>query len=107
MELRKVCCLTYQVPYYPGKPYGIWVTKPQPRVKLNGIRCVKFSTAVTTLRAHPDRYEKDFDAVIAILAQYINKRAPTLSVKIVSLGQNRPAKWQRTSTTSGAFKGKI
>ena len=33
MELGKVCCLTYQVLYYPGKPYGIRVPWPWPRIK--------------------------------------------------------------------------
>ena len=32
-KLGKVCCLPCQVPYYPRKPYGIWVPRPQPRVK--------------------------------------------------------------------------
>ena len=50
---------------------------------LNGIKCDKLSTAVTTVRAHPDKYEKDFDAVVTFITQYINKRAPTPSVKVV------------------------
>ena len=37
---------------------------------LNGIRCDKLSTAVTTVRAHPD----NFDAVVAFLTHYMNKR---------------------------------
>ena len=49
-------------------------------------------TAIATIRAHPDKYEKDFDAAVAFLTQYVNKRAPTLSVKVVSVGQTRPAK---------------
>ena len=45
------------------------------------------STAVTKERAHPDKYKKDFDAVIVFLTKYINKRAPTLSAKVASVGQ--------------------
>ena len=28
-------------------------------------------------------------------------------MKVASVGQTRPAKWQRTSTSHGTFKGKI
>ena len=31
----------------------------------------------------------------------------TLSVKVASVGQNRPTKWQKTSITHGTFQGKI
>ena len=64
------------------------------------------STAVAMTRAHPDKYEKDFDAVVAFLIQYIDKKAPTPSMRIVSIAQTRPAKWQKTSTSHGTFKGK-
>ena len=36
---------------------------------LNGIRCDKLSTAVAAVRVHPDKYEKNFDAVVAFLTQ--------------------------------------
>ena len=65
------------------------------------------STAVVTVRAHPDKYEKDFNAVVIFLTHYIKKRAPTPCVKVVSVGQNRPAKQQKTSITHGTSKGKI
>ena len=57
---------------------------PGPKVQylLNGIRCDKLSTAVVAVRVHPDMYEKDFDAVVAFLTQYINKKAPTPNVKV-------------------------
>ena len=61
--------------------------------QLNGIRCDKLSTAVAAVRVHLDKYEKDFDGIVTFLSHYINKRAPTLSVKGSSDGQNRPAKW--------------
>ena len=48
------------------------------------------STAVAATSTHPDNYEKDFDAVVAFLKKYIDKRAPTLSIKIASVGQSRP-----------------
>ena len=41
------------------------------------------STAVAAVRAHPDKCQKDFDAVVAFLTQYIDKKVPTLSVKVV------------------------
>ena len=50
------------------------------RYLLNGIRCDKLSTTVATFRAHPDKYEMDFDTVVTFLTQYIDKRAPTLQV---------------------------
>ena len=50
-----------------------------PRLKVQylfkGIRCDKLSTIVTTVRAHPDKYGKDFDTVVPFLTQYIDKRA--------------------------------
>ena len=65
------------------------------------------STAVAAVRAHPDKYEKDFDAVVAFLTQYIDKKAPTPSVKVASVTQTRPAKRQKTSASCGTFKRKI
>ena len=52
----------------------------------NGKMCDKLFTAVTAVRAHPDKYKKNFDAVVTFLIQYINKRAPTPSVKVASVG---------------------
>ena len=72
---------------------------------LNGIRCDK--SAVITVRAHADKYEKDFYTVVAFLTQYINKRASSLSVKVASFSQIRPAKWQVTHENHGTFKGKV
>ena len=77
------------------------------RYLLNSIRYDKLSTAVIAVRAHPEKYKRDFDALVTFITQYINKRAPTPSVKIASIGHNRPAKWQRTSTTHCTFKRKI
>ena len=71
---------------------------------LNGISCDRLSTAVPAVRAHPDRYKKDFDAVIAFITQYISRKAPTTSVKGASFTQIRPAKRQKTSTRSGTFR---
>ena len=87
---------------YQGLDLGLKV-----RFLLNDIRCDKLSTAVTAVRAHADKYEKDFNAGVAFLTQYINKKAPTLSVNIASVAQTRPAKWQKTTTTHGTSKGKI
>ena len=65
------------------------------------------STAVAAVRAYPDKYEKDFDAVVAFLSQYIDRKAPTLIVKVASVTHTRPAKRQKTSTNHGTFTGKI
>ena len=48
------------------------------------------STAVATVRAHPDKYKKDFDTVVAFLTQYVDRKAPTLSVKVASVLENPP-----------------
>ena len=77
------------------------------RFLMNSIRCDKLSTAVVAVRVHPDKYKKDFDARVIFLTQYIDKRAPTPSVKVASVGQTRPAKWQKTSTNHGTFKGRL
>ena len=65
------------------------------------------STAVAAVKAYPDKYEKDFDMVVAFLTQYIDKKEPTPSVKVASVMQTRTAKQQKTSASCGTFKGKI
>ena len=89
--------------------YGYQRLNPGSKVRylLNGIRCDKFSTEVATVRVHPDKYEKNFNVVVAFLAQYIDKRAPTVSVMVASVVQTRPAKWQKTNASNGTFKGNI
>ena len=77
------------------------------RFLLNGIKCDKWSTAVTAVRVHPDKYEKKFDGVVKYLSQCINKRELTPSVKVASVGQSRHAKLQNNSTNCGTFKGKV
>ena len=88
--------------------YGYQGLYPGSKVQylLNDIRCDKLSTVVTIVRTHLGK-EKDFNAVVVFLTQYIEKRAPTQSVKFASVGQNRPAKQQKTSTICGTFKEKI
>ena len=54
------------------------------------------SAAVTTVKAHWDRYEKDFYAVVANGDQ-----------QWASITQNRPAKWQKTSEVHSTFKERI
>ena len=65
------------------------------------------SIAGATVRAHPDKYKKDFDAVVTILTQYIDKKPPTPSTKVPSVTQTRPAKRQKTSTSHSTFRGKV
>ena len=59
--------------------YGYQGLNPGSNVQylLNGIRCDKLCTEVAAVRAHQDKYEKYFDAVVAFLTQHINKRGPT------------------------------
>ena len=64
-------------------------------------------TEAITVRVHLDKYEKDIDAVVAFITKYINKRAPTLRVKVASVGQTRSDKQKKTSATHGTFKWKI
>ena len=64
-------------------------------------------TTVAAVRAQPDKYEKDFDAVVASLTHYIDKKAPTPSVKVASVTHTKPAKRQKTSTSCSTFRGEI
>ena len=41
---------------------------------LNDIMCDKLSTAVTTERVYPDKFEKDFDSLVIFLTQCLHKR---------------------------------
>ena len=65
------------------------------------------STAVVSVRVYPDKYKMNFDAVVTIITHYIDKKGPTTSVKVASVSQTRPAKWQEMSAICGTFKGKI
>ena len=67
--------------------------------------CDRLSTVVAAVRAHPEKYKKDFDTVVAFLSQNIDTKAPTL--KVASITQTRPANRQKSSTSCGAFRGKI
>ena len=57
------------------KVYGYQGYEPVTKVfhQLNGIRCDKMSTAVTTVKTLPDRDKKDFDTAVAYLSQYVEK----------------------------------
>ena len=74
---------------------------------LNGIKCDKLSTAVAAVRVHPDKYKKGFYKVVSFLTQYIDKKTLTPSMKVASVAQTRPAKWQKTHTICGTVKEKI
>ena len=71
---------------------------------LSGIRSDKFSKAVTIVRVHPDKYKKDFNAVVTFLT--IDKKVPTPSVELASVTQTRPAKQQKTFTVMALSKGR-
>ena len=74
---------------------------------MNGIECDKISTVVAALRAQSDKYKKEFDAVVAFFTQYIDKKAPTPNVMVISVTQTRLVKRQKTSASHGTFRGKI
>ena len=63
--------------------------------------------AVATVKLHPDKSKEDFNAVVTFLSQCNDKKASPPSVKAASVGENKPTKWQKTSTTHGTFEGKI
>ena len=71
---------------------------------LNDIRCDKLSAAVVAVWARPKKYEKDFDAVVDFLTQYIDNRASTPSVKVASVSQTTSVKQQETTTNNGTLK---
>ena len=111
MELGKICCLTCQVNIIIGNlmQNGYQSLDPGSKVQylLNSIRYDKLSTAVTGVRMQPKKYEKDFDTVVAFLAQYIDKKGPTLSEKFASITKTRTPVWQKTCITLDTFKGEI
>ena len=53
------------------------------------------SSSVAAVREYPNMYKKDFDAVVAYLSQYIDKKAPTPCVKAASVEQKRPPRRKR------------
>ena len=71
------------------------------------IWCDKLSTATAIVWVHPDKNEKNFDAVVIYLSQHFDKRGPTPCIKIVSIAQTWPIIKQKTSTASGTIKRKI
>ena len=58
---------------------------------LNGIMCDKISAAISSVKTHPKRYKKDFDAVVACLSHYV-ENMDQQHVKVASIAQNRMAK---------------
>ena len=73
---------------------------------LNEIRWEKTSTEGITVKAHPDRYEKEIDAVVAYLSQYVKKWQPTMSVEVSSIAQGWPNKIQKNSETFSTIRGR-
>ena len=56
-------------------------------------------TMFATVMAHPVNNERNFDAVIAYLSQFIKKQGPTLSIMVASITQTRPKKRLKTSVS--------
>ena len=56
---------------------------------------------------HIQTSTRDFDTGVAFLTQYIDKRAPTPSVTVACVAQNRPAKWQKTNSSHGTIRRNI
>ena len=67
----------------------------------------KLSSVIFTATALWDKYEKNFNAIVVILIQYIDKQGPTSSVNVAVIAQTWPAKIQKISPAHGTFKGKI
>ena len=84
--------------------YQILGSGPKVQYLINLIRCDKLSKAVTTVQAHPDKFDKDVDIVVTILTQYINKNELTPSVKVAFAAQTRSAKQQMTSPSHVTYK---
>ena len=62
---------------------------------------------VLDVTSYPQQSMQSGCTKVTFLTQYIDKRAPTVSVKVTSIMQTRPAKQQKTNTRCGAIKGKI
>ena len=73
MELGKYIAqhIKYHIILVNLMEYGYQELNPGSKVTylLNCIRCDKMSTAVATVKAHPDKYEKEFDTVVTFLSQ--------------------------------------
>ena len=106
-EKYVACQVKYNIILANLMKYCYQCLDPESKVQylLNGIRYDKLSTAVAAVRENPDKYENDFDAVIAFLTQYIYKKATKTSVKVASITQTRPAKRWKTSTSCSTFEG--
>ena len=63
------CHVKYHIILRNLMEYGYQGLDPGLKVRylLNDIRCDKLSTAVVTVRAHPDMYEKNFNTVVTFL----------------------------------------
>ena len=67
--------------------YGYQCLDPKTKVHdlLNNMRCGKLYTVATTVRAHPDKHEKDFETIFTYLSQYIDERGPKPIVELCQL----------------------
>ena len=72
---------------------------------MNDMRCNKRSTVIVTARSHPDKCEKDFNAVVTYLLQCIEKGRPIPSIMVVSITQTRPVERQKIREANDTFKG--
>ena len=55
----------------------------------------------------PDKYEKNFNAVVTFLTQYIEEREPSPSLKVALIAQTRPAEQHKTSIVHCTFRKKV
>ena len=90
-----------------SKDHRVWVPRPLSRIKsLIPVEWHnKLSRAVAMVREQTDKYEKDFGS--CHLSHSENKTALTPNVRVSSVAQTRPAKWQKANTSHSTFKGKI
>ena len=109
MEKYVACHVKYHIILANLMEYGYQGLDPGWKVGylLSGIRCDELSMAVAAVRTHPDRYDTDFGTILALLSQYIDKKTPTLSVKVLSVTETSPVKRLKTSAHRCTFREKI
>ena len=74
---------------------------------MNGVRCDKLATAAVAAFVTQDINKKAPTAAVAAFVTQDIKKAPIPSLKVASVAQTRPAKWQRTSAIHVTFKWMI
>ena len=65
------------------------------------MKCNNLSNPIVTICANHDKFEKDFDVIVAYLSQYTNKRG---KIFVAAVHQKRPQKHEKmTSNVPGTL----